>query len=91
MQILQEGITVHSLASAEGLSEWRQPGLLVRVPERLSLLGTKEKCKLSIRLTMVIIRRILLQGHSWSQITYSLQKKAAWRPSLPGLPARATR
>lgn len=54
--------------------------LPVRVPEWLSLLGTKEKSKLSIRLTMVIIRRILLQGHSWSQITYSDRKKTPDRP-----------
>lgn len=71
---------MHGLPSAEDLSEWRQAVLPVRVPEWLSSLGTKEKCKLSIRLTMVIIRRILLQGHSWSQITYSDRKKTPGRP-----------
>lgn len=41
----------------------RQGGrLVVRVPETLPLFGTKEKCKLSIRLTTGITRRVLLRA-----------------------------
>lgn len=56
MQIVWRRINISTLTSTEWLSEWMEAGLIIRVSERLSLLGTKDKCKVSVLLTMETIR-----------------------------------
>lgn len=58
MQIVEKGINIYTLLSTEGLSGWMRAQLIMTVSESLSLLGTKNKCKVS---TMVIMSSILLQ------------------------------